>query len=126
MIVAQHWHAFAWVGHERPADNLRTDPNQPCPPLEISHWLRKPAKHVVQTFANPGELDAALAWMRERSEQQPHLSEEAFPVVERMPYWRDNLQRGADSIRGYYSKNQRYVSIALVACPREGACPYGS
>ncbi|MFD7257199.1 hypothetical protein [Streptomyces sp. NPDC059874] len=103
------------------------DPNQPTPPLEIAHWLRKPARHVVETFENtPDGIEVALKWMRNGGEEHVHLSEEPFPLDERMKYVEDDLRRGADSVWGYYSTNSRYVSRALVACPRAGErCPYG-
>lgn len=127
MIPAKHWHAYAWVGHERPADSVRLNPDQPTPPLEISHWLRKPARHVAETFPNSADgISDALAWVRAGALKQPDLSEDAFPLEERMVYVEDDLTRGSDMVWGYYSKNSRYVSSALVACPRKGVgCPYG-
>ncbi|WP_327294476.1 hypothetical protein [Streptomyces sp. NBC_01197] len=127
MDVAEHWHAFAWVGHERPADDIRVQPSQPTPPLEVSHWLKKPKQHVAKTFKNSSSgVAAASQWMRTGGEEQQYASEESFPLDARMVYVDDSLSRGADVVWGYYSKKLRYVSRALVACPREGKpCPYG-
>lgn len=128
MELTDHWHAFAWVGHERPGDSARTDPSQPVPPLEIAHWLRKPARHVAETFRNePGQVEAAYRWMRKGGVEHPYLSEDSFPLDRRMTYVEDDLSRGSDAVWGYWSKTSRYVSRALVACPREGQpCPYGA
>ncbi|MGP3750828.1 hypothetical protein [Streptomyces sp. IBSNAI001] len=127
MLEADHWHAYAWVGHARPDDNARVDPSQPVPPLEIAHWLRKPARHVVETFDNtPEGAASAEKWMQEGGEEHEFASEAAFPLEARMKYVRDDISRGADAVWGYYSKTLRYVSRALVACPRDGErCPYG-
>ncbi|MCQ4082227.1 hypothetical protein NGB36_16840 [Streptomyces sp. RB6PN25] len=127
MNVAEHWHAFEYVGHERPADSLRVDPTNPTPPLEIGHWLRKPARHVAETFTNDdaGRKEAS-EWMRQGGEEHAPADGDSFPLDARMTYVNDDLQRGADVIWGYYTKKQRYHSRALVACPREGiSCPYG-
>lgn len=127
MDVARHWHAFAWVGHERPADNIRNDVSQPTPPLEIAHWLRKPARFVAETFDNTTDgIEAASKWMRAGGDEHVYASDESFSLDQRMAYVDDDLARGADVVWGYYSKNSRYVSRALVACPRAGIpCPYG-
>lgn len=126
MDVARHWHAYAWVGHARPDDNARTDPSQPVPPLEIADWLQKPARHVAETFDNGAEGKASAAkWMRAGGEEHEFASEDSFPLDARMAYVEDDIARGADSVWGYYSRNLRYVSRALVACPRQGQpCPY--
>ena len=126
-MSTEHWHAFEYVGHERPADNVRVDPSNPTPPLEIAQWLRKPARHVAQTFGNDdaGRKDAS-DWMRQGGEENEHADANAFPLDARMAYVDDDLRRGADTIWGYYTKRQRYASRALIACPRVGnPCPYG-
>ncbi|MFI6524986.1 hypothetical protein [Streptomyces uncialis] len=127
MDVAQHWHAYEWTGHERPHDSVRIDPSNGTPPLEISHWLRKPARHVVHTFDNSEDgVSRASGWMRKGGEENPALDEAAFGLDARMTYVDDELRRGADSLWGYYSGRGRYVSRALIACPRGGTpCPYG-
>ncbi|WP_407553044.1 hypothetical protein QOM21_23800 [Streptomyces sp. Pv4-95] len=128
MEPAAHWHGFAWTGHERPADNIRVDPNQATPPLEIAHWLRKPVKHVAETFTNDeAGIKGAADWMRAGGEEHRHLSEASFSLDERMTYVDDCLTRGADVVWGYYSERGRYVSRALVACGMSSRpCPYGS
>ncbi|MEU5403682.1 hypothetical protein ABZ348_30825 [Streptomyces sp. NPDC005963] len=126
-MVAKHWHAYAWVGHARPDDNARNDPSQPVPPLEIAHWLRKPARHIAETFDNtPEGAGSAIEWMRTGGAENEAADEVHFPLAERMTYVEDDVSRGADAVWGYYSETLRYVSRALVACPREGQpCPYG-
>jgi hypothetical protein len=130
MDIAKHWHGYAWVGHSRPDDKVRVDPSQPVPPLEIAHWLRKPIRHVAQTFRNDAAgVTEAAQWMREGGVEQPSASEAAFPLERRMSYVDDCLSRGADVVWGYYSEKARYVSRSLVSCPRPGdgaaTCPYG-
>lgn len=82
---------------------------------------------MADTFQNdPAGIGAASLWMRKGGEEQPYASEESFPLDARMAYVDDDLSRGADTVWGYYSKQGRYVSRALVACPRAGAtCPHG-
>ncbi|MEV3859115.1 hypothetical protein AB0J38_32980 [Streptomyces sp. NPDC050095] len=127
MDVAAHWHAYEWVGHERPADSTRRDPSQPVPPLDIADWLRKPSRFVAETFHNPDDVPAASAWMRKGGEEHVAVTDESFSLDAQMRYVDDCLARGADVVWGYYSVNTRYVSRALVACPREGhRCPYGT
>ncbi|GGY89085.1 hypothetical protein CP967_31420 [Streptomyces nitrosporeus] len=127
MHVADHWHAYAWIGHARPDDNARVDPTQPVPPLEIVHWLKKHSRHVAETFDNTSEGAASASkWMRAGGEEHEFVSEAAFPLDARMQYVEDDIRRGADVVWGYYSKTLRYVSRALIACPRDGQqCPYG-
>lgn len=64
--------------------------------------------------------------MQEGGEEHEFAGEASFPLDARMKYVNDDISRGADAVWGYYSKTLRYVSRALVACPREGQrCPYG-
>lgn len=126
MDVAEHWHAYSWVGHERPDDSTRLNPLNGTPPLEIAHWFRKPRKYVVETFSNDvaGRREA-LQWMKECGEKHQYLAEESFPLADRLKYVEDDLHRGADVVWGYYSTRSRYVSRALVACPRaDTPCQY--
>lgn len=129
MDQAEHWHAFVYVGHERPADNLRMDPSQPYPPLEIKHWLRKPPRHFAEQFTNDDiGRKAASEWMHLGYEEYPSKDDEHFPAAARMKYVDDELRRGDDVVRAYYSRNgNRYVSRALVGCPKPGErCPGSS
>ncbi|MEU9231184.1 hypothetical protein [Streptomyces subrutilus] len=86
----------------------------------------KSANRVAATFDNtPAGTKEASEWMRAGGEEHVYVSEEQFSLDERMAYVDDDLSRGADAVWGYYSQNGRYVSRALVACPRAGArCPY--
>lgn len=123
-MPATHWHAFEWTGHERPADSERRNPHNRVPPLAIAEWLDKPTAHVLQTYG-PDEVDSAYAWLEGELKQHPraaHLIEED-PLLEGAC---DCLGRKTDVVWGYWSAKGRYVSRALIACPREGRpCPYG-
>ncbi|MFG2183046.1 hypothetical protein ACGFLS_30605 [Streptomyces abikoensis] len=132
MDVAKHWHGYSWIGNGRPADTERK-PENAQPPLEIAHWLMKSKSRVAVTFPNNEEgQEKALEWMRKCAAEHVYLSEESFPLEERLAYTADDLSRGADVVWGYYSKGQAYVSRALIACPRPETaptfarvCPYG-
>ncbi|HEX5566679.1 MAG TPA: hypothetical protein VFY14_07075 [Streptomyces sp.] len=121
-----HWHAYAWTGHERPPDSDRTRPENPVPPLEIAHWLRKPARHVLATYG-VDQADQALAWLRSELEKHPR-PERDLPADVQMEYSADCLRRLDDVVWGYYAGSGRYISRALIACPRRGVdhCPYGA
>ncbi|MFJ3248385.1 hypothetical protein [Streptomyces sp. NPDC086782] len=128
MDVAKHWHAYHWVGHERPADAVRMQHSENYPAIETAHYLLKPVRHVVQTFQNDevGQ-HGALAWMREGGTEHVHVDAASFSLDSRLEWVWDNVKRGADVVWGYYTVKSRYVSRALVACPRGGqACPYGT
>lgn len=123
--MASHYHAYAWTGHERPPDKERVVPENPTPPLEIAHWLKKPARHVVETYDVDTGGGDALKWLEsELDEYARH--ERDLPRDAQLAHARDCIDRGADVVWGYYSGRGRYVSRALVACPPQGtACPYG-
>lgn len=122
-VAAQHWHAFVYTGHARPADSERINPVNPTPPLEIAHWLRKPERHVAATFVIGEETSKAREWLEAQLDEHPR-GEGDLPREAQMDYALDCLRRGDDVVWGYYSAKGRYVSRALVACPRLGeACP---
>lgn len=119
-----HWHAFEWTGHERPADSERRNPHNRVPPLAIAEWLDKPSSHVLATYG-PDEVDSAYAWLEGELKQHPRAAHDIAddPLLEGA---RDCLDRKTDVVWGYWSAKGRYVSRALIACPREGRpCPYG-
>lgn len=120
-----HWHAYAWTGHERPPDSERVRPENPHPPLEIAHWLRKPARHVVATYG-VDQAEAALEWLRTELAAHPRPQRD-LPADVQMAYTEEEVRRGDDVVWGYYSKGRRYVARVLIACPRRGVdrCPYG-
>ncbi|MFE4856981.1 hypothetical protein [Streptomyces sp. NPDC056670] len=115
-----HWHAYAWVGHERPADNIRNDKSQPTPPLRVGEWLGKPERFIVAIFdSTPEGISDALEWMRQGAEEHVYVSEASFPLDARLKYVAEQLShngRAGDVVWGYYSKSKRYVSRALIAC----------
>jgi hypothetical protein len=123
--MTQHWHAYSYTGSQRPPDSERVNPSNPTPPLEIAHWLHKPARHVTATFNMSGGRDDAYKWLHEQLREQPR-TERDLDADAQMAYAADCLHRRADVVWGYYSGRGRYVSRALVTCPPAGQeCPYG-
>lgn len=122
-VDTAHWHAFSYTGYERPADQERIRPENPTPPLEIAHWLRKPARLVEATFLLGDETTKAREWLEQQLAEYPR-GDWDLPAEAQMRYAQDCLERGDDVVWGYYSAKGRYVSRALVCCPRAGeACP---
>ncbi|MFF4168638.1 hypothetical protein [Streptomyces sp. NPDC001744] len=142
--MTAHWHAYAYTGRKHSdADIRRGTAPVNYPPIEIAHWLRRPATHVADTFAyGPEGVDRAVAWLEGELTQNPPLDEEHHPVFERLEGGRRSLmatttilatgdtptvQRARDAVYGYWSKTGQYVSRAVIACPRGAGdvCPYG-
>lgn len=125
--VRQHWHAYSYNGRSY-SDAMIRRGEVPAnyPPIEIVHWLRRPANEAVETFR---DIEKAASWLEGELTQNPAMDEDHFPVEERLRYSRETLaqEAGNDVVYGYYSKSQQYVSRALIACPRErgDSCPYG-
>ncbi|MCX4799660.1 hypothetical protein OG497_38035 [Streptomyces sp. NBC_01242] len=128
-----HWHAYSYNGRSYTDAMIRRgEVPAAYPPIEIKHWLARPANHVVETFH---EVDPAVSWLEGELNGHPPVDAESFPVKVRVAYSRKTLQQtaGNDVVYGYYSKSQ-YVSRALIACPRHRAnageeappgCPQG-
>lgn len=122
-MADQHWHAYIWTGHERPPDSDRIVPSNATPPLEIKHWLRKPPQHVKATFLIGDETSKAHEWLEAQLDEYPR-GERDLPREAQMDHSADCLRRGTDVVWGYYSAGKRYVSRALITCPRPGEkCP---
>ncbi|MFD7918361.1 hypothetical protein ACFV3R_03925 [Streptomyces sp. NPDC059740] len=121
-----HWHAYAWIGTGVPADPERLDPSQPVPPRLVADWLRKDASRVVHTYRSSEEGRAAAGrWLRAELEEHPRGAGD-LPAQVQLAHAEDCLRRGTDVVWGYWSHG-RFVSRALVACPRQAAaCPYGA
>ncbi len=117
-----HWHAYTWTGSGRPADAERRIPSSPVPPLDIPHYLRKPASMLAGTFPIPDTGDAR-AWLEKQLVEYPR-GDWDLPAEAQMRYADDCLARGDDVVWAYYSAKGAYVSRALVTCPRSGEqCP---
>jgi len=115
-----HWHAYSYTGHERPPDSEMSQVDSPCPPIEVAHWLRKPASRIVGTHTG---RDTALDWLEAQLEDLPPVPHD-LPVKTRLSYAEEFLGRGADVVWGYYTVTQRYAARAMIACPRAGEnCP---
>ena len=118
----QHWHAYSWTGHERPADSDRRNMASATPPLETAEWLRKQVKPEA-TWLLPEGGDEAYAWLQGQLQEHPRNNWDVPPEAQ-LAHARDCINRGADVVWGYYSARSRYVSRTLVVCPRGGAnCP---
>ncbi|MEU0843031.1 hypothetical protein ABZ370_26610 [Streptomyces sp. NPDC005962] len=121
--AADHWHAYAWNGPERPPDSDRNDHGSSSPPLEISHWLRQRPEYVKATFKIPDDRDKARAWLQETLDEYPSR-EGPFSrhKVSELAYTSECLEADHDVVWGYYSESGRYVSRGLIFCPRAGEC----
>jgi hypothetical protein len=128
--VQRHHHGYTWLGSgfELHRDGPRRDTHptfsgNPLPPLEVAHWLLKPAAQVRGTWSEPG---AALEWYAQQV--LPHL--EAFvsewertaaPV--RIGASAERLLAGDDVVGGWWLAGQRFLSVNLVACSPHRARP---
>lgn len=118
--MTHHWHAYAWTGHALPPDAERHDLSGPLPPLQVAHWLRKPADRIAATFTEPGE---ALGWLEQQLQEVRPVPYD-LPAERRLAWARDELERRGDVVWGYYTAARGYASRAVIACPREGErCP---
>ena len=119
-----HWHAYAWNGNERPRDVDRRNPVLPTPPLTISEWLDKPAEHVLATYDMSDGRTAAHHWLVTELERHPRGPRDLPPAAQ-LAHTVDLMTRCTDVVWGYWSAHGRYISRALIVCPRPGApCPY--
>lgn len=115
-----HWHAFAWTGHEQPADSQAKDRGVAARPLNLDHWFVKPRK-MHQGRHN--SADSAYGWLEEELGAYPTLDPD-MTVDHFLAYAKGCLSRDADSYTGYYTKTGRVIVRALLRCPREGVpCP---
>ncbi|MGW0780349.1 hypothetical protein [Streptomyces sp. NPDC002913] len=122
--MAGHWHAYAWNGGERPSDADRRTPALPNPPLTISEWLHKPKVHVLATYDMADGQAAARQWLITELERYPRGPRDLPPAAQ-LAHAADLMNRCTDVVWGYWSAQGRYISRALIVCPRDGApCPY--
>lgn len=119
-----HWHAYTWNGRERPPDKARRDPALPLPPLNVGHWLLKPARFVLATYPAPDTNKVAYTWLRAELDAFPRGPGD-LPAAAQLGYARDCLNRSTDVVWGYWSATGLYISRALITCPRPTIpCPY--
>lgn len=115
-----HWHAYAYTGHEVPPDSQAKDPNAAVMPRELDVWFRKPKSMLGGTFS---EAKAAYGWLAAELAEYP-APPAALPVETHLEHAAGMLQLGQDAYVGYYSANGRIVIRAVLTCPRgRERCP---
>ncbi|AXL89840.1 hypothetical protein C4J65_17195 [Streptomyces sp. CB09001] len=118
-----HWHAYAWNGRERPPDNDRRKPALPLPPMDVGHWLLKPARLRLATYPAPDTGQDAYGWLRAELDAFPR-SPRDLPATVQLAYARGCLDRATDVVWGYWSATGLYIARALITCPRADIpCP---
>ncbi|MCM3807064.1 hypothetical protein ND808_14435 [Streptomyces sp. DR7-3] len=88
------------------------------PPLEVPHWLLRPARMIKATFEAP---DRASAWYkRQVSEVSPAFAAHHDKDSCRQAEWFANadgrLRWGGDVVGGWYLRGTGFVSVQVVAC----------
>ncbi|MGX2996858.1 hypothetical protein JNUCC64_21725 [Streptomyces sp. JNUCC 64] len=118
-----HHHGYTWLGSgfELHRDGLRRDVHpgfrdSPLPPLEVAHWLLKPASWVSGTW---DEARPALEWYA--GQLAAHLEEfasewERVAAPARLGAARERLAAGDDVVGGWWLSGRRFLSVSLVAC----------
>ena len=138
-----HWHCYRWSGERRTYDDesARRPPhliahNLPphewkqiaatshafmasdVPPLEVAHWLLRPARTIKATFQEPQK---ASAWYRDQvTELTPtfmtHHDKNPTRQAERFAAAEDRLSWGGDVVGGWYLRGTGFASIQVLAC----------
>ncbi|MFH8807770.1 hypothetical protein ACH4GZ_10965 [Streptomyces hygroscopicus] len=138
-----HWHCYRWTGERRTYDDesARRPPHlvvqdippqewqriaaaspafmaSDVPPLEVPHWLLRPARMIKATFEAP---DKASAWYRDQiSDLSPSLlsdhDKDAVRQTERLTAAEDRLRWGGDVVGGWYLRGTGFASVQVVAC----------
>ncbi|MFF2657990.1 hypothetical protein ACFVUH_11565 [Kitasatospora sp. NPDC058032] len=122
---ALHWHCYAWVGGKRPEDAERRPPqpengrrpvwNSPTPPLEVMHWLAKPADRISLTTDDPAD---AVKWLGKQLADVPAL-ETDLPAALRLDHAREFLAAYPHDVAWtYWTPARQLRSVAAVSCPR--------
>ncbi|WP_380285420.1 hypothetical protein [Kitasatospora purpeofusca] len=122
---ALHWHCYAWAGSKRPEDGDRRPPelqngrrpvwSSPVPPLEVMHWLAKPAERIGLTTDDPA---SALDWLGKRLADAPALDTDLSPAL-RLDHARNSLSTYPhDVVWTYWTPARQLRSVATVSCPR--------
>jgi hypothetical protein len=116
----KHHHAFRWSGSERPGVDARRNPESATPPILRANWLLKPADMHKGSYDTP---QAALSWLAIRlGVDPPARTEMDAYVIEQFAAVK--MLVGGDFTSDYRSKRGALVSLALIACPRDGTpCP---
>ncbi|MEU9603155.1 hypothetical protein [Streptomyces sp. NPDC048057] len=121
--MQRHHHGYTWLGSgfDLHQDGPRravhpTFATNPLPPLEVAHWLLKPASLVRGTYDGPRE---AAEWFA--AQVRPHAATFAtqpdpFTIDDRIPAIAEQVADGADVVGGWWLTGQRFLSVTLVAC----------
>ncbi|MFJ1990009.1 hypothetical protein [Streptomyces asiaticus] len=142
-LMPAHCHCYRWAGERRAYDDesARRPPHlvvqdaspqewkqiaaaspafmaSEVPPLEVPHWLLRPARMINATFEAPAE---ALGWyMGQVEELAPSFMSEFDRELERQAAWsaaaEDRLFWGGDVVGGWYLRGARFASVQVVAC----------
>ncbi|MDT0542265.1 hypothetical protein [Streptomyces lonegramiae] len=123
--MQHHHHGYTWLGSAR--DLLKDGPRRPIHPeykatrtvpLELAHWLLKPATFIQGTWTDPAqaaEWFAALTREHTASFASDHDrdSETLSAQFQRIA---KALAAGEDIVGGWYLTGQRFLSVCLIAC----------
>ncbi|MGW2542660.1 hypothetical protein ACWC5I_17720 [Kitasatospora sp. NPDC001574] len=120
-----HWHCYTWVGGRRPEDTERRPPafqngarsvwHSPAPPLEVMHWLAKPASQIGHTTDDPAD---ALAWLGKQLAEAPALDTDLSPAL-RLKHADAFLRTYPhDVVWNYWTPGRQLRATAAVSCPR--------
>lgn len=124
--MERHHHGYTWLGSgfdlHRDGPRRAVHPTfatNPLPPLEVAHWLLKPASLVRGTWNDSHE---AAEWFA--SQVRSHSASFATPpdrppVDDRIPTIAQQAADGTDIVGGWWLTGQRFLSVSLVAC-----CPH--
>ncbi|MFJ5123422.1 hypothetical protein [Kitasatospora sp. NPDC088548] len=120
-----HWHCYAWSGNKRPDDVERRPPetqngvrpawSSPVPPLEVMHWLAKPAAQIKLTTNDPA---GTLEWLGKQLADSPALETDLDPAI-RLEHARTFLGTFPhDVMWTYWTPGRQLRSVSAVSCPR--------
>lgn len=134
-----HFHAYRWQGERRtydqeadrrPATRAGEPPSpgflaNPCTPVQVNHWLLRPAKAIAHTLDTPA---AAAAWYRAELEAaagsfaSPQL---AAPdrLSAHVEHVARTLRHGGDVSGGWYLRGTGYLTLDLIGCSPNRAAP---
>lgn len=114
-----HHHGYTWLGsaHELLKDGPRRPPHpefrsSKVAPLELAHWLLKPASFIQGTWTDPRQ---AAEWFgaQARDAAASFVSEHDRDTVGRAAH---RVASGEDTVGGWYLTGQRFLSVCLIAC----------
>ncbi|MCH0542893.1 hypothetical protein I3F58_25710 [Streptomyces sp. MUM 203J] len=118
-----HHHGYAWLGSglHQVRDGVRRAGHpefatSPVPPLELAHWLLRPAPFVRGTWDDP---EQAAEWFGRQVRPHRDVLADAHDreVLEaRLAAVSDSAAGGEDVAGGWWLSGQRYLGVYLVGC----------